>query len=65
MIKQISYKIAVCDLCGKEERFDSVYSYPSHLGWRSLTIGSPSYEERNYEICPQCTEKVVAIISVQ
>ena len=57
MVKQISYKIAVCDFCGKEENFQVPYSFPYNTGWRVVSIDEAS-DNKRYELCPDCIEKM-------
>ena len=50
----INYKIAICDICGKTEEFDSVYSKP--LDWNSI---EDEYGSIRYKcICMDCTKKI-------
>lgn len=53
-VTYIKYKIAKCDICREEEKFDASYDIPKN--WNSLqdTSGAINYSC----ICPECTKRI-------
>ena len=50
----INYKIATCDICGKTEEFESVYSKPDN--WYSI---EDDYGLIKYKcVCLECLRKI-------
>ena len=64
MIKQISYNIARCDICGEELGFTTLYTFQYDDGWRVLKVDSNvEGEGKRLEICPECVDTVIKFIN--
>lgn len=57
-VTYIQYKVAKCDLCGKTEQFDPMWSMPEN--WNSIqdTFGAINYSC----VCPECTKRIKGYI---
>lgn len=52
MIKEIKYKQAICDMCGCQEKFESIDILPEH--WVRLNFN----EVVGYDLCCSCMSRV-------
>ena len=57
-VKLIQYKVAQCDVCGKTEQFDSVYSLPNDWNMIEDTYGLIKYKC----VCHECSKRIKGYI---
>ena len=59
MVEYTQYKTVTCDLCGKQKRFEPVYEFPYHLGYKRVSFRSTSEVVKTYEVCEDCYGEMV------